>query len=330
MNKAIQFIGTQRSGSNLLRLILNQHDLISAPHPPHLLKTFIPLLPHYKVANGNKLDDLVEDMCQWVESNPVPWTDVVLNRDKVLTKVSSIYNIFEQIYLSKAIADQAEIWCCKSVFNIHYTYELEKSIKPFYIYLYRDGRDVAASFKKAIVGPKHAYHLAVKWRDEQIMSLTFLKKIEMERKIHISYEALLNHPEKVVTNICNKLEIEYSAKMLLYYTSMESRHTAESGKMWESVTKPIIRDNNGKFHNELTSEEIQIFEQVAGDALKLLGYELLNPNENKAKLDIENYNVLNAQLITEIKEKAPNLDIQKRMAQENLLRDIQNRLKVLV
>lgn len=330
MNKAIQFIGTQRSGSNLLRLILNQHDLISAPHPTHLLKTFIPLLPHYKVANGNKLDDLVEDMCQWVEFNPVPWTDVVLNRDKILTNVSSIYDIFEQFYLSKAIADQAEIWCCKSVFNIHYTKELEKSIKPFYIHLYRDGRDVAASFKKAIVGPKHAYHLAVKWRDEQIMSLAFLKKIEMERKIHISYEALLDHPEEVVIDICNKLEIEYSDKMLLYYTSEESRHTAESGKMWESVTKPIIRDNNGKFHNELTSEEIQIFEQVAGDTLKLLGYELMNPNENKVEMDIEYYNLLNAQKITEIKEKASNLDIQKRAAQENLLRDIQNRLKVLV
>ena len=330
MNKAIQFIGTQRSGSNLLRLILNQHDLISAPHPPHLLKTFVPLLPHYKVANRNTLDDLVEDMCQWVESNPVPWTDVILNRDKILTKVSSIYNIFEQIYLSKAIADQAEIWCCKSAFNIHYTNELEKSIKPFYIHLFRDGRDVATSFKKVIVGPKHAYHLAVKWRDEQIMSLTFLKKIEMERKIHISYEALLDHPEEVVIDICNKLEIEYSAKMLLYYTSEESRHTAESGKMWECVTKPIIRDNNGKFHNELTSEEIQIFEQVAGDTLDLLGYELLNPKENKTELDIEYYDVLNAQRITEIKENASNLDIQKRVAQENLLCDIQNRLEVFV
>ena len=131
-------------------------------------------------------------------------------------------------------------------------------------------------------------------------------------------------------DICNKLEIEYSAKMLLYYTSEESRHTAESGKMWESVTKPIIRDNNGKFHNELTAEEIQIFEKVAGDTLKLLEYELLNPKENKTELDIENYNVLNAQRITEIKEKASKLDIQKRVAQENLLHDIQNRLKVLV
>ena len=41
--KFFQFIGTQRSGSNLLRLMLNQLEGIYAPHPPHILKTFYPL-----------------------------------------------------------------------------------------------------------------------------------------------------------------------------------------------------------------------------------------------------------------------------------------------
>jgi len=129
MNKAIQFIGTQRSGSNLLRLILNQHDWISAPHPPHLLKTFVPLLPYYSAAYGDKLNELVEDMCQWVEANPVEWTGVSLDRKDILSKASSIFEIFEQIYLEKAAADKAKIWCCKSTFNTDYASELEKRLK---------------------------------------------------------------------------------------------------------------------------------------------------------------------------------------------------------
>ena len=95
MNKAIQFIGTQRSGSNLLRLILNQHQQISAPHPPHLLKTFVPLLPHYHAEKGNGLKSLVEDMCQWVEANPVLWTDVMLDREEILANSTTIFDIFE-------------------------------------------------------------------------------------------------------------------------------------------------------------------------------------------------------------------------------------------
>ena len=33
----IFMIGTQRSGSNLLRLMVNQAPDIAAPHPPHIL-----------------------------------------------------------------------------------------------------------------------------------------------------------------------------------------------------------------------------------------------------------------------------------------------------
>jgi len=327
--KAIQFIGTQRSGSNLLRLILNQHPQISAPHPPHLLKIFLPLLSSYQTEDINSFENLVEDMCQWVEANPVPWTDVKLNREQVLDNSFSIYDIFEQIYLAKADADRADFWCCKSTFNIQYVNELEETIKPFYIHLYRDGRDVAASFKKVVVGPKHAYHLAVQWDEEQKMSLEFLKGIEENRKLHISYESLLDHPKSIAAQICDKLDIDYNDDMLLYYTSEESKHTAESGRMWESVTRPIIRDNHDKFHDELTLEEIQIFEQVAGNTLERLDYKLTQSKENKTLLDVDEYNLLNARLIREWKEKASK-DKRKRVEQENLLREIKNRLEIKV
>ena len=40
-------IGTQRSGSNLLRVMLDGIEQIVAPHPPHILQRFLPLLPKY-------------------------------------------------------------------------------------------------------------------------------------------------------------------------------------------------------------------------------------------------------------------------------------------
>ena len=45
--QGIQMIGTQRSGSNLLRVMLGGIDAIAAPHPPHILQRFLPLLPKY-------------------------------------------------------------------------------------------------------------------------------------------------------------------------------------------------------------------------------------------------------------------------------------------
>ena len=43
----LYIIGTERSGSNLLRVILNAHADIDVPHPPHILKYLHALAPGY-------------------------------------------------------------------------------------------------------------------------------------------------------------------------------------------------------------------------------------------------------------------------------------------
>ena len=45
--QAIFMVGEQRSGSNLLRVILNESKNIAAPHPPHILQRMMPLVPLY-------------------------------------------------------------------------------------------------------------------------------------------------------------------------------------------------------------------------------------------------------------------------------------------
>lgn len=40
-------IGSQRSGSNWLRTMLSEREDLIAPHPPHIMRDFMPLLPKY-------------------------------------------------------------------------------------------------------------------------------------------------------------------------------------------------------------------------------------------------------------------------------------------
>src|ERR1700679_2033758 len=83
--KAIQMIGTQRSGSNLLRVMLNQLPEIYAPHPPHILMVFYPLLANYGDLNKDQnFKTLVDDVCTYIEINPVPWVNIDLQREKIL------------------------------------------------------------------------------------------------------------------------------------------------------------------------------------------------------------------------------------------------------
>ena len=93
--KVIQFIGTQRSGSNLLRLMLNQHQGISAPHPPHILRTFMSLISQYGDLKVRKNRfTLVDDVCRWVECNPVEWSLVNFDRDEITDKITSLLDLF--------------------------------------------------------------------------------------------------------------------------------------------------------------------------------------------------------------------------------------------
>lgn len=327
--KYIQFIGTQRSGSNLLRVMLNQLPEISAPHPPHILRTFYPLLPKYgDLSKQGNYFELVEDVCEWVNKNPVPWENITLIPKHIasICQEKTLLEIFEKIYETKALVDKAVFWCCKSMENIYYVKEIEASaLRPFYIYIYRDGRDVALSFKKAYVGPKHLYHLALKWQKEQELSLQFLDSLEDNRYIVVRYEELIKHPHKMMELICYKMNIRFTESIFDFYHSPESMMAAKSGSMWKNLTKPIIQNNFNKFKTGLAKDEIELFERVAGDILERLNYEIFAKNRRRDSFSQERilkFDEENILLMKESRKLAKADEIKSRMPQEELLKRI--------
>ncbi len=328
---SIQFIGTQRSGSNLLRVMLNQLPEISAPHPPHILKTFFPILSYYGDLSSNEnFHILVTDVCDWVNANPVIWDGIFLSPKEVKGKCKkrNLIEIFRIIHELKAEYDGARFWCCKSMESVLYTNQLEEhGINPFYIHLYRDGRDVALSFLNALVGPKHIYQLAEKWNYEQNLSLDLQKQIPSERFISVKYEDLIRNPEGVLMYICKRLGVQYDRKVLDYFRSKESLNTAKSGAMWKNLSLPIIEYNHHKFLKMLSREDLSIFEFVAGDMLERLGYERTVKDHNFLITgnDIKNFNLKNEENIRKSRLAADPEDISKRKRQEDILSDIHKR-----
>lgn len=324
MKKAIQFIGTQRSGSNLLRVMLNQHPEISAPHPPHILQVLMPLMPMYGNLQENaSFEKLVDDACTLVEKNPVTWS-VNFDRTAIATLCDnrSLPQVMKAIYHTKAQSKNASWWCCKSMASIHYVNEIEAAgIHPVYLFMYRDGRDVACSFRKAVVGEKHIYQLARQWSNEQELSLELVQRLGKNRAMSICYEDFISDTERTLKRICNALKIEYTPGMLEYAEADESKITASSGKMWSNLTKPLMRNNSKKYLKELSHEDLVIFESVAGSTLEKLNYtreistrKLLTFSQS----EIEEYQILNARWQMEAKELSAE-DMSKREAQDNFI-----------
>ena len=329
----IFMIGTQRSGSNLLRLMLNELPRIAAPHPPHILQRLMPLVPNYgDLDKRGNFTQLVEDVCRLVELNPVPWEGVTLKRRNVLMRCRrhTLMAVYEAVYNTMAEAWNAGSWCCKSMSNIHYLPQIEAHFRsPRYIYLYRDGRDVAVSFRKAVVGEKHYYHIAREWAATQQLALGMRERIGPDRFFSISYESLTSQPEPSMRRLCKFLGIRFNASMLEFYKSDEARRAADSSALWGNVVKPIMADNTRKFLRDASEIDIRIFESVAGDMLDSLNYERLYVPRGAETIfsdaAIQGFDAENQRLKQQMLDGTDAADLKRRDRQALLIEEIRAR-----
>ncbi len=329
----IFMIGMQRSGSNMLRLMLNQLGEIASPHPPHILQRLHPLLGCYdNLADPRNFRTLAEDVCRLVELNPVPWENVELDRDDIISRCreNSLVALHGAVYDVCAETWGAKTWCCKSLENIRYVDEIEHYFKkPKYIYLYRDGRDVALSFQKAVVGEKHIYHIAKGWAELQEIALNLQEKIEAERLFAVSYEELTGDTAATAEKLCNFLGVPYTETMLDFHRSTEAQRAAGSSTLWDKLTQPVMKDNTRKFLREATEEDIRIFESVAGHVLDKLGYDRVHIPAGKEQQFTEQqlmeFSAENQRLKQLHASNVDKDDLERRERQSKLLVDIRNR-----
>ena len=331
----IFMIGTQRSGSNLLRLMLNQLKEISSPHPPHIFERIFPLIDNYgDLQQTRNFAQLVDDVCKLVELNPVEWEGADLDRKKIIARCGKDRNlaaIYGAVYDIYAESQNAKTWCCKSLVNINYVDAIEDYFdNPKYIYLFRDGRDVALSFQKAVVGEKHIYNIAMDWARTQEKAIKLMNRIDGGRIFCISYEKLINDTRGVAQDLCSFLGVKYTESMLDYYKTSEAKNAANSSKLWQNVTNPVMANNSGKYKTQMSEDDLRIFESIAGHVLDKLGYkrELIQKGEELlfSKNDIEYFNHLNSMKKSEISSLVDQNDIKRRNRQSLLLNEIKSRI----
>ena len=329
----IFMLGTQRSGSSLLRLMLNELPRIAAPHPPHILQRLMPLVTNYGDLDKNEnFSQLVEDVCRLVELNPVPWEGVTLDPREIQQRSHrrTLMSVYESVYDAMSDAWEARSWCCMSLANIAYLPQIEAHFRsPRYIYLYRDGRDVAVSFRKAAVGEKHFYHIAKEWAGTQQLALGMRERIGPSRFFSISYESLTSEPEMSMRLLCKFLGVRFDNSMLEFYKSDEARRAAESSELWGNVIKPIMADNTRKFLRDASKEDIRIFESVAGDVLSALGYDCFYVQRGGettfTAADIRRFDDENLRLKEEALDRTGAADLKRRDRQATLIQEIRER-----
>ncbi len=283
--QAIFIIGEQRSGSNLLRMMLNKHTAIAAPHPPHILQRIHPLLPYFgDIQQEKPFQALVQATCELIARNPIPW-DIALDPAYIVqqSKERSLIGVFDAIMTQYAQAQEASTWVCKSMQNVYFASELESFFpQAKYIYLHRDPRDVVVSFQKAIIGEKHPYLITQRWVKLQKACIALQHQMPSDRFYTLSYQNLTNDPQTTLQQLCQFIGVSFETNMLDYHHSAEAHKAASVSTLWENLEKPIIPDNSGKFKKALSPSTIQLIEQLAHPEMRHLAYECLYPINHQA------------------------------------------------
>ena len=276
----IFIIGTERSGTNLLRLILDSHSKITIPHPPHIMKLFFGLEPLYgDLGRDRNFRRLIGDVTGMVHRHPYPW-GIVLDREEIFRKAGErdLLHVYYQIYEQYRESRNKSRWGCKSTFMMRHVARIRQfwpSAK--FIYMVRDCRDVVVSARESIFCHYNAYYTARLWKDEQQVGRYWLQKLSDREIFLLRYEDLLESPEASVKALCVFLEEPYEEGMLRYFERSEAKKCSRLSKSWKNTARPIMKDNVLKFLKRLRPGEIELVEALAGMELDLFGYELTRP-----------------------------------------------------
>lgn len=276
----IFIVGTERSGSNLLRLILNAHSQILIPHPPHLLNYFGGL-DYGNLQESTNSKKLLRDMCFLIQNHIFPWDEYDLGIETLHQNIlhQSHVGLMATIYEHALRQTTKQRWGCKSTFMIHYIREvMEVYQNPKFIWLIRDPRDVSASAKKSVFSPCHPFWSALLWEEQQKIGLEMEEQFK-NNILRCTYEELLTDSEMVIQKICSYIGIDFEEEMLSFFQSKEAKKSANLSKSWEKTGQPIQRNNHNKFRKLLSAEEIADVESICFLTMQKFGYQPEYPKQ---------------------------------------------------
>ena len=269
----IFIIGTERSGSNLLRLILHSHPRIAVPHPPHLIRYFRPLQRGYRIGQpGADFPAMVRDVRRLLERHIYPWgVEIDWARVEREAWPQDCFGVQYALYAQYAALTGKPRWGCKSTFLVEAVPELlAHHPEARFLWLVRDPRDVAASSARSVFSPSHPLFCAELWRDQQVLALAH-ERAYPASVLRIFYEALTERPEAEIRRICGFIGEAFEPAMLQHHRTDEARRSGALSESWANTARPIERRAGG-YLRALSPEQIRLVEMVAAAPMATLGY----------------------------------------------------------
>jgi hypothetical protein len=290
-------VGVGRSGTTLLRMMLDTHPELAIPPESHFLNPFIQ-------ASG-RLRFNAKVACRTIVNDERRrWNDFGLEEAELLARLEAIepfntadaLRAFFELYADKHGKPR---WGDKTPDYVRKMKKIQKTLpEARFIHVIRDGRDAGLSQNSRVVKrgkePVPPRELARRWRKRIIKAQE--DSAEIEHYIEVRYEDLVADTETVLRRVCEHIEIDYDPVMLRYYERAEERLQEMAGPLAAKkgrpereagervaahalTTKPPDPGRLQVWKQEMSEAENAEFEEAAGYLLQELGYETATSRE---------------------------------------------------
>jgi hypothetical protein len=274
-------VGCDRSGTTLLRLMITNHPQFHILHETDFLRTLRDRSESY--------GDFTEPRQRWYfirdlqlhqptsETHTFAAFDLADHEaERALAEAAPVSFAGAAAALFRASAEKhdAPRWGDKTpkhVFDLSWLADAFPDAQ--FLHIIRDGRDVAASFRKA-GWEKDLRKGARKWRTRVHAARDAGKALPPARYREVYYEALVRSPEETLRDLCDWLGVSYTPSMLHFHRDSASHLPDAHDELYEETHNPVDASRAQAWTSSLTAREVADVEETAGEALRTFGYEL--------------------------------------------------------
>jgi hypothetical protein len=284
-------VGATRSGTTLFRLMLDAHPEVGIPSETHFFHKLVKRSERRQISPELLADTIITHK---------RWGDFRLDPDDLRARFDAIepFNLSDALrgfYSLYAEKQGKSRWGDKTPGYLRYMRRIEWVLpEARFIHLIRDGRDVALSVLPMNWGPSTITEAAELWVER--VTLARENGRTVNHYMEIKYEDLITDTEPILRDVASFLELPWDDAMLDYHERAEERLKEKARDLPRKSSrgdqpaaarmashamakKPPDPKRIGRWRTEMSAEDREEYESVAGDLLAELGYPVGEPAE---------------------------------------------------
>jgi sulfotransferase family protein len=282
-------VGSPRSGTTLLRFMLDSHPEVAIPPETGFLS-----IADRFTGSGDGLRRGFFDALRGFPPDAPGWTDFGIPDDLFWSALLRIepfsvaegYRAFYRVYAARFAKNR---WGDKTPMYCLHIPTIEAVLpEAHFIHVIRDGRDVALSLRNMWFSPGPSIEAqAEHWH--LCVSTARQSGARCRNYCEVRFEDLVRHGARALKGICGFLGLEDSPELLRYHVRTPERlaeHRERRGadgslllshadrlRQQALVIHPPLKARIGTWRRRMSADEQGRFEEIAGGLLQDLGYE---------------------------------------------------------